>query len=165
MHNSGLQGGAKRRFVLLKSSIVLYGISHVRRTMMLSRAVCCQTRLIGFATGSASRGVTLGVRTAARSSRNHHDYGQQCQLLLRWNNPPILPRIRHLSSSTTAVSNASKATTPTNIKTWTIRWRRFAKVVKYIRIPAIMVSVYALGYQQGIIECSRSPRLMEGKPL
>lgn len=48
---------------------------------------------------------------------------------------------------------------------WSPRFRRLAKIVKYIRIPALMVSVYALGRQQGIIECSRNPRLVEDELL
>lgn len=33
----------------------------------------------------------------------------------------------------------------------------FAKIVRYIRIPVLVASVYSLGYQQGIIEYARNP--------
>jgi Peptidase family M48 len=36
-------------------------------------------------------------------------------------------------------------------------WRRFATVVRYIRIPVLIVSVYSLGYQQGVIDCTKQP--------
>lgn len=38
-------------------------------------------------------------------------------------------------------------------------------VVRYLRIPALIGSVYMLGYQQGVIECTRNPRLMEDQLL
>jgi len=37
------------------------------------------------------------------------------------------------------------------------RWKVFARVVRYIRIPILVASVYSLGYQQGIIEYARNP--------
>lgn len=36
-------------------------------------------------------------------------------------------------------------------------WRRVALFVKYTRIPLLILSVYQLGYQQGIIDYSRDP--------
>lgn len=38
-----------------------------------------------------------------------------------------------------------------------VRWRVFARVVRYIRIPVLISSVWGLGYQQGIIEYARNP--------
>lgn len=37
------------------------------------------------------------------------------------------------------------------------RWKLFARIVRYIRIPLLVASVYSLGYQQGIIEYARNP--------
>lgn len=37
-------------------------------------------------------------------------------------------------------------------------WKRVARVVKYIRIPFLVLSVYGFGYQQGIIDDSRNPQ-------
>ena len=40
-------------------------------------------------------------------------------------------------------------------------WRRLATVVKYTRIPFLIASVYALGYQQGILESTRNPDALQ----
>jgi Zn-dependent protease with chaperone function len=41
-----------------------------------------------------------------------------------------------------------------------IRWIRFARVVRMIRIPVLVVSVYSFGYQQGIIDCTKAPGMI-----
>lgn len=38
-----------------------------------------------------------------------------------------------------------------------VNWKRVARIVKYTRIPFLVMSVYGLGYQQGIIDDSRNP--------
>lgn len=38
-----------------------------------------------------------------------------------------------------------------------VGWIRAARFVKYTRIPFLIVSIYSLGYQQGIIDDSRNP--------
>ncbi|GKY92983.1 hypothetical protein MPSEU_000266900 [Mayamaea pseudoterrestris] len=40
-------------------------------------------------------------------------------------------------------------------------WRRLATVLKYTRIPFLVASVYGLGYQQGILECTRNPEALQ----
>ena len=45
------------------------------------------------------------------------------------------------------------------------RYKRFAQAVRFLRIAGVVGSVYALGYQQGIINCVRTPRLMEDELL
>jgi hypothetical protein len=44
-------------------------------------------------------------------------------------------------------------------------WRRLATFVKYTRIPFLIASVYGLGYQQGILECTRNPDALQRSML
>ena len=57
-------------------------------------------------------------------------------------------------------SSTSQIPTPQNSSQVGARlnnWKRFARVVKYSRIPLLVVSVFGLGYNQGIIDYSRDP--------
>lgn len=45
------------------------------------------------------------------------------------------------------------------------RWRRIARIAYYIRIPALVLSVYGIGYQQGIMDFAREKETMEAKLL
>jgi Peptidase family M48 len=44
-------------------------------------------------------------------------------------------------------------------------WRRAAVVVRALRIPFIVVSVYSLGYQQGVMECTKHPERLADEIL
>lgn len=89
------------------------------------------------------------------SSNRSHVLARNLKLGLRWTGQP---KIQHFSTKE-ATKQAG------GWQTWSTRMRRFATVAKYVRIPFLMVSVYALGRQQGIIECSRNPRLVEDELL
>ncbi|CAB9526628.1 Metalloendopeptidase OMA1, mitochondrial [Seminavis robusta] len=86
-----------------------------------------------------------------------HSGNNQTIVVLRWNNR------RWLSAKSTPV--VEKAQTQQQEGRWRSSLRRFAFFVKMLRIPALGLSVYALGRQQGIIECSRNPRLIEDELL
>jgi len=59
-------------------------------------------------------------------------------------------------------SNASKSS---HLEYFRLKWKVIAKAVKYLRIPALILSVYGFGYQQGIIDYSRDPKLKEHQLL
>jgi Zn-dependent protease with chaperone function len=76
-------------------------------------------------------------------------------LLLRLKTPKI-----RLNSSTTA-----NATTQQLKPSSTSRWHRVAVVIRYVRIPVVVVSVYSLGYQQGVIDCTKEPVALQNQIL
>ena len=45
------------------------------------------------------------------------------------------------------------------------KWRRIARIAYYIRIPVLTLSIYGIGYQQGIIDFAREKEIMEAKLL
>ena len=63
----------------------------------------------------------------------------------RLNLPCAWPRSRPFSSS------SSNKGVPG------VRWRVFARIVRYIRLPVLLGSLWGVGYQQGIISCARNP--------
>ena len=82
----------------------------------------------------------VATKTTTKSVYHLQSPQQRVNLLVRW--------------STTQAAKTTPVV-PQAASPWSSRFRRLAKVVKYVRIPFLMVSVYALGRQQGIIECSR----------
>ena len=62
-------------------------------------------------------------------------------------------RLMSNSTSTVAIPNKSR---------W---WSRFAIMLRYVRIPVLIVSVYSLGYQQGIIDCIKEPIALQNQIL
>lgn len=42
---------------------------------------------------------------------------------------------------------------------------RLAVVVRYARIPVLVLGVYSLGYQQGIMDCTKTPKMLQEKIL
>jgi len=60
----------------------------------------------------------------------------------------------------TSVAKESAAKT-TVARRW--KWKFVARVAYYFRIPALVLSVYGFGYQQGIMDYSREPEYMESK--
>ncbi|GAX27100.1 hypothetical protein FisN_13Lh356 [Fistulifera solaris] len=40
-------------------------------------------------------------------------------------------------------------------------WHRWGRVLRYTRIPVLVVSVYGIGYQQGIMDTTRTPLAMQ----
>jgi Zn-dependent protease with chaperone function len=56
-----------------------------------------------------------------------------------------------------------KASTINVEKSATTRWRRLGLFFKYTRIPFLIVAIYGLGYQQGVIDTVRNPsKLQQG---
>jgi hypothetical protein len=52
-------------------------------------------------------------------------------------------------------------TANTNATTQRLKWKLLARIVYYLRIPFLVLSVYSIGYQQGIMDYSRDPKKME----
>ena len=44
-------------------------------------------------------------------------------------------------------------------------FRRIATFVRYVRIPALILGVYTLGYQQGLIDCTAKPKALQEKVM
>jgi Zn-dependent protease with chaperone function len=42
-----------------------------------------------------------------------------------------------------------------------INWHRWGRLLRYTRIPVLVVSVYGIGYQQGIMDTTRTPLAMQ----
>mmetsp|Transcript_14795 Transcript_14795/g.25260 ORF Transcript_14795/g.25260 Transcript_14795/m.25260 type:complete len:460 (-) Transcript_14795:48-1427(-) len=77
-----------------------------------------------------------------------------------------LQRIVALPFSTPSVAKQSSTTTAvaTNQGFFRrLRWRIIARVAYYFRIPFLVLSVYGIGYQQGIMDYSREPQGTESK--
>eukprot|EP00986_Skeletonema_menzelii_P000585 scaffold162_cov143-Skeletonema_menzelii.AAC.4 len=62
-------------------------------------------------------------------------------------------------------TSSSPATKVISRNTTTDRWRRIARFAYYVRIPALVLSVYGIGYQQGIMDFAREKEVMEAKLL
>lgn len=45
------------------------------------------------------------------------------------------------------------------------RWRRLAALLRYTRIPLLILGVYQLGYQQGVMECIKRPLSLQDQIL
>lgn len=82
-----------------------------------------------------------------------------------------LPRIAILPSSTpaaarSAASAAAASTAAVSKAKPTFRkftWKVVARAAYYFRIPFLVLSVYGVGYQQGIMDYSREPEYKESK--
>mmetsp|Transcript_24069 Transcript_24069/g.51967 ORF Transcript_24069/g.51967 Transcript_24069/m.51967 type:complete len:472 (-) Transcript_24069:62-1477(-) len=46
-----------------------------------------------------------------------------------------------------------------------IKWKIIARIAYYVRVPFLVLSVYGIGYQQGIMDYSRDPKNTESKLL
>lgn len=75
-----------------------------------------------------------------------------------------LPRL-HLSASFLSTASKSAVDTSNAAKTQRLKWRVLARLAYYARIPFLVLSVYGIGYQQGIMDYSRDPTRMEIKLL
>jgi hypothetical protein len=64
-----------------------------------------------------------------------------------------------------AISDATKPSASAVQNTRQLRWKIFARVVYYLRIPFLVLSVYGIGYQQGIMDYSREPETMQSRLL
>jgi Zn-dependent protease with chaperone function len=73
----------------------------------------------------------------------------------------LVPSKIGMMSTIRLVSNTSTSTV-SNRSRW---WSHFAVVLRYVRIPVLIVSVYSLGYQQGIIDCIKEPIALQNQIL
>ena len=64
-----------------------------------------------------------------------------------------------------AISAATKPADAAGQNTIQLRWKILARIVYYLRIPFIVLSVYGIGYQQGIMDYSREPETMQSRLL
>jgi hypothetical protein len=62
-----------------------------------------------------------------------------------------------------AVQTATKEQSKQETKTRSYWWYRLAVFVRYVRIPALVLGVYSLGYQQGIMDCTKTPKMLQEK--
>lgn len=146
--------------------------------MMLATSNNLLNRSVSRVTAAQSRNASYFIRPknivglGQRSSGHHHQQQQQ-QLLVRWkvSSPFQSRRIQQFSSSpSTSVSALASTTVAPAVEKTSFfarfsRYKRLAQVLRAARIAGVVVSVYALGYQQGVINCTRSPRLMEDELL
>ena len=71
-------------------------------------------------------------------------------------------RLRLFAATT---SSSKSALTNPQSNSLHLKWRVLARLVYYIRLPFLVLSVYGIGYQQGIIDYSRDSARMEVKLL
>jgi hypothetical protein len=69
------------------------------------------------------------------------------------NQPPLQPAPPNTDSSSRS-SGGIRGTT-------VVFWRRLATAVKYVRIPFLVLSVFGLGYNQGLLDYARDPEAKE----
>ena len=108
------------------------------------------------------------VSAFSRRFANGQQYAKQQQFLfVRWSlstnqtQAQVRWRIQQFSSQ----QKMTPVTPATKKPSLFSRYKRLAQAVRFARIAGVVVSVYALGYQQGIINCVRTPRLMEDELL
>ena len=88
---------------------------------------------------------------------------QQPQLVVRWKVSTTRAARQRIQEFSTQPPKTVVATTEKT--SFFSRYKHLARVVRFARIAGVVASVYALGYQQGVINCTRSPRLMEDELL
>jgi hypothetical protein len=80
-----------------------------------------------------------------------------------------LPNQRYINAFSTSSAVAKATPSPavaSQTGTWQrLKWRIIARVAYYLRIPFLVLSVYGIGYQQGIMDYSREPEITEDRLL
>ena len=94
-----------------------------------------------------------------KSNRKTSDLLNRNKVLCRWSSSPASTE----SASTSSTANAAAATS-NNSGGWNF-FHRLAWWVRTLRIPVLVFSVFGLGYQQGIIECSKHPQALQQQIL
>jgi hypothetical protein len=95
---------------------------------------------------------------------------------LAWTEATTTTHRRLLSSTTTPIAGPAIVLAQTSAATalasknatyrsWSWWYTRLAKVARIVRIPLVVVSLYTLGYQQGIVDCTKEPFTMERQLL
>ena len=116
-------------------------------------------------------GITLSKRKSRESAirlcvnellhHNLHIRHNSTMMIRNWNivTSRLVPNKIGLMVLRRSASNTSTGTV-SNRSRW---WSRFAIVLRYVRIPVLIVSVYSLGYQQGIIDCIKEPIALQNQ--
>jgi Zn-dependent protease with chaperone function len=86
---------------------------------------------------------------------------------LRWSWTIVRKSTPCIRAATFATSNSiTVAAAPTTATSgWKRWWARIALAIRYVRIPVLVVSVYSLGYQQGVIDCTKEPNALQNQIL
>jgi Zn-dependent protease with chaperone function len=84
---------------------------------------------------------------------------------ISWHYSPIINLYSGRCINISAISAATKPADAAGQNTRQLRWKILARVVYYLRIPFIVLSVYGIGYQQGIMDYSREPETMQSRLL
>jgi Zn-dependent protease with chaperone function len=114
--------------------------------------------------GNSNKSINYGLFSITQRRCNH----QWSQLIL--SSTRIMVQNRLFSPIKNGVtvtmrpnSNSSNGIVQTT--RWTRMWGRFAILLRYVRIPVLVVSVYSLGYQQGVIDCTKEPIALQNHIL
>lgn len=75
--------------------------------------------------------------------------------------PPLRLQSRSSSRRSHSSSATATATAPTPNSSSFFSWHRLALAIRVVRIPVLIVAVYSLGYQQGIIDCTKQPLALQ----
>ena len=67
-----------------------------------------------------------------------------------------------VSKSTLSIKQKLSKISKNSLK---LRWNTIAKIVKCARIPLLLLSAYGIGYQLGIVDYSRDPKLKQEEML
>lgn len=82
------------------------------------------------------------------------------------NNQPYIYAFSTSSAAAVAKATPSPAVASHAGSPWQrLKWRIIARVAYYLRIPFLVLSVYGIGYQQGIMDYSREPEITEDRLL
>lgn len=73
---------------------------------------------------------------------------------------PLVPALRKFSTQVAETASKEQGKQQKKHGVW---WYRFANFVRYVRIPALVLGVYSLGYQQGIMDCTKTPKMLQDK--
>jgi Zn-dependent protease with chaperone function len=121
---------------------------------------------------------SLPAKVIARSHLSSLSSGRYAATTL-WRTPPprllvsaLLPATPWTRSlrqfATHAVKLAAKQQEQQGKQEQSSRYRwlhRLATLARYVRIPFLVFGVYQIGYQQGIMECTKTPQMLQDKLL
>lgn len=150
--------GKTSRSTSINMHLKLHRFSHVE-SLVKERNNCL---LFSTATRFPFRRVSTGGVSlhfgSGRSSSHRRTMSTRLLVLLHRKNAKTSATTRTLRSSTSSTAVVAAASPQTSS-----RWHRIARVIRYVRIPVIVISVYALGYQQGVIDCTKEPVALQNQ--
>jgi Zn-dependent protease with chaperone function len=79
-------------------------------------------------------------------------------------------RFAQITLTTNTAARRTLASTSAKSTSWfsapsSLFWQRLARLVRIVRIPVLVVSVYSLGFQQGVMDCTKTPDALSEKIL